>query len=43
MKKSEVKTCTGNGLLDIGGLVIFYSVGLHCHLLIKQAVIKLIS
>ena len=22
MKKSEVKTCTGNGLLDIGGLVI---------------------
>ena len=27
MKKSEVKTCTGNGLLDIGGLVIVYSVG----------------
>ena len=22
MKKSEVKTCTGNGLLDIWGLVI---------------------
>ena len=24
MKKSEVKTCTGNGLLDIWGLVIVY-------------------
>ena len=27
MKKSEVKTCTGNGLLDIWGLVIVYSGG----------------
>ena len=27
MKKSEVKTCTGNGLLDILGLVIVYGGG----------------
>ena len=27
MKKSKVKTCTGNGLLDILGLVIVYDGG----------------
>ena len=38
MKKSEVKTCTGNGSLDVWGLVIVYGAwGLLCHLLIKQA------
>ena len=38
MKKSEDKKCTGNGLLRTGHCLWW---GLHCHLLIKQVVIKL--
>ena len=37
MKKSEVKTCTGNGLLDIWGLVIVYSGGTLSPILIGDS------
>ena len=40
MKKSEVKPCTGNGLLDIWELVIVYSGGITLSPIKRKGLVK---